>query len=126
MVQTYTAPDRHYDYSFELIMLAYDKRFPTCPDIPQIVSSEILKNITTPDGNITTIERKFVIKVDLPRLLKRAVGMDSEGMVFLQRNTLNRDERSMKIEAWNETFHNYVEIMEECWKENILLHVHTV
>lgn len=41
--------------------------------------------------------------------------MNTEGMIFLARNTLNREERSMKIEAWNETFHNYVEIMEECW-----------
>ena len=38
MVQDYTAPVREYDYTFEYVMEAYEKRFGEngCPDIPII------------------------------------------------------------------------------------------
>lgn len=38
MVQDYTAPVREYDYAFEYVMEAYEKRFGEngCPDIPII------------------------------------------------------------------------------------------
>jgi hypothetical protein len=34
MVQTYQSPVRVYKYPFELVMAAYEKRFPTCEMIP--------------------------------------------------------------------------------------------
>ncbi|XP_056359659.1 SEC14-like protein 5 [Oenanthe melanoleuca] len=34
MVQKYQSPVRVYKYPFELVMAAYEKRFPTCPEIP--------------------------------------------------------------------------------------------
>ena len=38
MVQDYTAPVREYDYAFEYVMEAYEKRFGEngCPEIPII------------------------------------------------------------------------------------------
>ena len=34
MVQTYQSPVRVYKYPFELVMAAYERRFPTCKMIP--------------------------------------------------------------------------------------------
>lgn len=41
MVQTYQSPVRIYKYPFELVMAAYQMRFPTCPQIPIFVGSEV-------------------------------------------------------------------------------------
>lgn len=36
MVQTYQSPVRIYKYPFELVMMAYEKRFPTCPQVKEL------------------------------------------------------------------------------------------
>ena len=42
MVQKYQSPVRVYRYPFELLMQAYEMRFPTCDMIPIIRETEII------------------------------------------------------------------------------------
>ena len=42
MVQKYQSPVRVYKYPFELLMMAYEMRFPTCDMIPIIKETEII------------------------------------------------------------------------------------
>ncbi|XP_040829327.1 SEC14-like protein 5 [Ochotona curzoniae] len=112
MVQKYQSPVRVYKYPFELVMAAYEKRFPTCPQIPVFLGSEILRESRSPDGAVHVVERSCRLRVDAPRLLRKIVGV--EHVVFVQRNVLNWRERSLLIEAHNETFASRVVVQENC------------
>ena len=46
MVQKYQSPVRVYKYPFELLMMAYELRFPTCDMIPIIKETEIIGKYT--------------------------------------------------------------------------------
>ncbi|RMC17892.1 hypothetical protein DUI87_05561 [Hirundo rustica rustica] len=111
MVQKYQSPVRVYKYPFELVMAAYEKRFPTCPEIPVFLGSEILHESKSEDGAIHVIERSCKLNVDAPRLLKKA---GVEYVFFIQKNTVNWRERTLRIEAHNETFANRVVVRETC------------
>lgn len=50
---------------------AYMRRFPKCPLIPVFVDSEVVGENRSDDGAVTVTERRCVIDVDAPRLLKR-------------------------------------------------------
>uniref|UniRef100_A0A8D2J875 SEC14 like lipid binding 5 n=1 Tax=Varanus komodoensis TaxID=61221 RepID=A0A8D2J875_VARKO len=112
MVQKYQSPVRVYKYPFELVMAAYEKRFPTCPEIPVFLGSEILRESKSDDGAIHIIERSCKLNVDAPRLLKKIAGV--EYVFFIQKNTVNWKERTLVIEAHNETFANRVIVLETC------------
>uniref|UniRef100_A0A672TQ13 SEC14 like lipid binding 5 n=1 Tax=Strigops habroptila TaxID=2489341 RepID=A0A672TQ13_STRHB len=112
MVQKYQSPVRVYKYPFELVMAAYEKRFPTCPEIPVFLGSEILHESRSDDGAIHIIERSCKLNVDAPRLLKKIAGV--EYVFFIQKNTVNWKERTLRIEAHNETFANRVVVLETC------------
>uniref|UniRef100_A0A670YGX1 SEC14 like lipid binding 5 n=1 Tax=Pseudonaja textilis TaxID=8673 RepID=A0A670YGX1_PSETE len=112
MVQKYQSPVRVYKYPFELVMAAYEKRFPTCPEIPVFLGSEILRESKSEDGAIHIIERSCKLNVDAPRLLKKIAGV--EYVFFIQKNTVNWRERTLVIEAHNETFANRVIVLETC------------
>ncbi|XP_054850894.1 SEC14-like protein 5 [Eublepharis macularius] len=112
MVQKYQSPVRVYKYPFELVMAAYEKRFPTCPEIPVFLGSEILRESKSDDGAIHIIERSCKLNVDAPRLLKKIAGV--EYVFFIQKNTLNWKERTLLIEAHNETFASRVIVLEIC------------
>ncbi|XP_043088671.1 SEC14-like protein 1 isoform X2 [Puntigrus tetrazona] len=71
MVQKYQSPVRVYKYPFELIMAAYERRFPNCPLIPMFVSSMIISECHSEDEATQVIERRCTVDVDAPRLLKR-------------------------------------------------------
>uniref|UniRef100_A0A803T767 PRELI/MSF1 domain-containing protein n=1 Tax=Anolis carolinensis TaxID=28377 RepID=A0A803T767_ANOCA len=71
MVQKYQSPVRVYKYPFELVMAAYEKRFPTCPEIPVFLGSEVLRESKSDDGALHIIERSCKLNVDVPRLLKK-------------------------------------------------------
>ncbi|XP_049600933.1 SEC14-like protein 1 [Syngnathus scovelli] len=116
MVREYQSPVRVYKHPFELIIAAYNKRFPKCTLIPVFVDSEIINESQSQDGSILVIERRCTIDIDAPRLLKRIAGIDY--LYFIQKNTLNRRERTLVIEVLNETFSNRV-ISSECCKYTV-------
>uniref|UniRef100_A0A3Q3KTG3 SEC14-like protein 1 n=1 Tax=Mastacembelus armatus TaxID=205130 RepID=A0A3Q3KTG3_9TELE len=64
------------------------------------------------DGSTLVTERRCVIDIDAPRLLKRIAGVDY--LYFIQKNTLSRSERTLRIEVHNETFSNRVMVRECC------------
>ncbi|XP_030915798.1 SEC14-like protein 1 isoform X2 [Geospiza fortis] len=112
MVQKYQSPVRVYKHPFELIMAAYERRFPTCPLIPMFVASDTVSEYKSEDEAIHVIERRCKLDIDAPRLLKKIAGVDY--VYFVQKNSLNRRERTLHIEAYNETFSNRVIINEHC------------
>ncbi|XP_061888629.1 SEC14-like protein 1 isoform X3 [Entelurus aequoreus] len=112
MVQKYQSPVRVYKYPFELVMSAYERRFPTCHLIPMFVASDVVDEETSEDQSTHRVERRCALDVDAPRLLKRIAGVDY--VYFIQKNTLNQKERTLHIESHNETFSNRVIIHEIC------------
>ncbi|XP_068590773.1 LOW QUALITY PROTEIN: SEC14-like protein 1 [Cebidichthys violaceus] len=112
MVQKYQSPVRVYKHPFELVMAAYERRFPTCHLIPMFVASDVVEEETNEDGSTTRVERRCALDVDAPRLLKRIAGVDY--VYFIQKNILNRKERTLHIDSHNETFSNRVIISETC------------
>ncbi|XP_041134387.1 SEC14-like protein 5 isoform X4 [Polyodon spathula] len=112
MVQKYQSPVRVHKYPFEMVMAAYERRFPTCPQIPVFLGSEILSESRSEDGSLHVLERSCKLNVDAPRLLKKIAGV--EFVYFIQKNTLNWKERTLLIEAHNETFSNRVTVNETC------------
>jgi hypothetical protein len=71
MVQKYQSPVRVYRYPFELVMAAYEKRFPTCPMIPVFLGSDITSEFYSEDGAVDIIERRCRLNIDAPYLLKK-------------------------------------------------------
>uniref|UniRef100_A0A8C2GS81 Uncharacterized protein n=1 Tax=Cyprinus carpio TaxID=7962 RepID=A0A8C2GS81_CYPCA len=71
MVQKYQSPVRVYKHPFELVMAAYERRFPTCHLIPMFVDSDVISEETSEDRSFHKIERRCKLDVDAPRLLKR-------------------------------------------------------
>uniref|UniRef100_A0A665V695 SEC14-like protein 1 n=1 Tax=Echeneis naucrates TaxID=173247 RepID=A0A665V695_ECHNA len=112
MVQEYQSPVRVYKHPFELIMAAYIRRFPKCPLIPVFAGSEVVSENQSEDGAVLITERRCTIDIDAPRLLKRIAGVDY--LYFIQKNTLNRRDRTLHIEVHNETFSNRVIVCECC------------
>ncbi|XP_015791583.1 SEC14-like protein 1 [Tetranychus urticae] len=112
MVQKYKSPIRVYKYPFELVMKAYEKRFPTCDMIPIFVGSEIIHEEESDDGAVQIIERRCKLNVEAPYLLKKMSGIDY--FYCIQRNTLDRRKRTLVIEAWNESFASRIHIKEYC------------
>eukprot|EP00079_Xenopus_tropicalis_P029747 XP_012825399.1 PREDICTED: SEC14-like protein 5 isoform X1 [Xenopus tropicalis] len=112
MVQKYQSPVRVYKYPFELVMAAYEKRFPTCPQIPVFLGSDILQEHKSEDGALHVVERSCKLNVDAPRLLKKIAGV--EFVYFIQKNTVNWKDRTLLIEAHNETFSSRVLVNETC------------
>lgn len=112
MVQKYQSPVRVYKHPFELVMAAYQKRFPTCKMIPVFLGSDILREEKSEDGAHHFVERKCRLAVDAPYLLKKIVGVDH--VVFIQKNTLDRRNRTLKIEAFNDSFSSRIVIKENC------------
>ncbi|KAG7459956.1 hypothetical protein MATL_G00216080 [Megalops atlanticus] len=112
MVQKYQSPVRVHKYPFEMVMAAYDRRFPTCPLIPVFLGSEVLDEVTSEDGSVRTVERRCKLHVDAPRLLKKIAGV--EHVYFIQKNIYNWKDRTLLIEAHNETFASRVTVTETC------------
>lgn len=113
MVQEYTSPVRVYEYPFEMVMAAYERRFPTCEMIPAFLGSDIADEYKSEDGAIHVVERRCRLHVDAPYLLRKIAGIDHA--VFIQKNSLNRRDRTLKIEARNETFDTRLKITEHCY-----------
>lgn len=112
MVQKYNSPVRVYKYPFELLMRAYEMRFPTCDMIPIIKETDIIEEDLSPDGSVHMVDRRAKLNVDAPYLLKKMMGV--EHLLFRQRNTKDLKARTLHIEAWNESFDTRIEINEYC------------
>ncbi|UJR31469.1 hypothetical protein I4U23_018958 [Adineta vaga] len=112
MVQKYQSPVRVYRYPFELVMAAYEKRFPTCPMIPVFLGSDITSEYHSEDGAEDIIERRCRLNIDAPYLLKKIVNVDH--VIFLQKNHLDRRQRILRIDACNESFSSRLIIKEFC------------
>ncbi|OZC09224.1 CRAL/TRIO domain protein [Onchocerca flexuosa] len=113
MVQTYQSPVRIYKYPFEMVMAAYEKRFPTCPQIPIFVGSEITYEYHSEDGAEEVIERKCQLNIDAPYLVKKIAGVDY--VYFAQKNSLDRRKRTLIIEARNISFTTRIDVKETCF-----------
>jgi hypothetical protein len=96
MVQKYQSPVRVYRYPFELVMAAYEKRFPTCPMIPVFLGSDITSEFHSEDGAVDTIERRCRLNIEAPYLLKK---VNSEYLIFC----LRRKKKEFVIFLRNET-----------------------
>ncbi|KAK3760718.1 hypothetical protein RRG08_010689 [Elysia crispata] len=112
MVHTYQSPVRVYKYPFELVMAAYEKRFPTCKMIPVFLGSDITHEYKSEDGAEHIVERRCRLNVDAPYLLRKIVGV--EHVIFIQKNHLNRRDRTLDITAHNESFASRISIHEHC------------
>ncbi|KAL5018685.1 hypothetical protein ScPMuIL_004407 [Solemya velum] len=112
MVQKYQSPVRVYKHPFELVMAAYEKRFPTCKMIPVFLGSDIMFEYKSKNGAVHSVERRCRLNVDAPYLLKKIVGVDH--VVFIQKNHLDRKNRTLEIDAHNESFSSRVIINEHC------------
>ncbi|EFN74781.1 Protein real-time [Camponotus floridanus] len=112
MVQQYQSPVRVYKHPFALVMMAYERRFPTCPQIPVFVGCEIMLDEESEDGAVRTTERRCKLNVDAPYILKKIIGVDF--VYFIQRNVLDRRNNVLEIEAYNESFATRVTVIEKC------------
>uniref|UniRef100_A0A0V0GBY7 Putative phosphatidylinositol transfer protein sec14 n=1 Tax=Triatoma dimidiata TaxID=72491 RepID=A0A0V0GBY7_TRIDM len=112
MVQKYQSPVRVYKYPFELVMMAYERRFPSCPQIPVVINCEIISDWSSGDSSLRKTERRCKLHVDAPYILKKIIGVDH--VYFIQKNSLNLRNRTLDIEAYNESFQSRVVVMETC------------
>jgi hypothetical protein len=86
MVQQYQSPVRIYKKPFELVMMAYELRFPTCEMIPIVKETEIIDEEVDENTGVHVIDRRAKLNIDAPYLLKKIMGV--EDLIFRQRNTL--------------------------------------
>ncbi|XP_050077208.1 protein real-time isoform X1 [Anopheles maculipalpis] len=112
MVQKYESPVRIYKYPFELVVAAYERRFPTCPQMPIVLDCEIIEDSVYDDGARRDTKRRCKIAVEAPYLIKKIIGVDV--VFFIQKNFLDMKTRTLNIEATNESFATRVEIFEKC------------
>ncbi|XP_033172926.1 protein real-time [Drosophila mauritiana] len=112
MVQKFQSPVRVYKYPFELVMKAYERRFPTCPQMPIVLDCEVIKDESLEDGAKRNTSRRCKLAVDAPYIFKKLIGVDH--VYFLQHNFLDMANRTLSIEAVNESFSSRIEIFERC------------
>merc|ERR1712226_1419186 len=93
-------------------MTAYEMRFPTCDMIPIIKETTIVEEDVSADGSVHMVDRRAKLNVDAPYLLKKMMGV--EFLLFRQRNTLDKKNRVLRIDAWNESFASRIIINEIC------------
>ncbi|KAH8375703.1 hypothetical protein KR009_002629 [Drosophila setifemur] len=112
MGQKFHSPVRVYKYPFELVMKAYERRFPTCPQMPIVLDCEVLKDELLENGAKRNTSRRCKLAVDAPYIFKKLIGVDF--VFFLQHNFLDMSNRTLSIEAVNESFSSRIEIFERC------------
>lgn len=54
-----------------LFLQAYERRFPTCPQIPVFVGCDITLDEESENGEIRTTERRCKLNVEAPYILKK-------------------------------------------------------
>lgn len=76
MVQKYQSPVRVYKWPFELLMRAYELRFPTCDMIPIIKETEVIEEDLSQDTAVHMVDRRAKLNVEAPYLLKKLMGVE--------------------------------------------------
>lgn len=112
MVQEYVSPVRVYKYPFELVMAAYERRFPSCPQIPIVVECQVKEDSWSADNSQRHTTRRCQLSVEAPYLIKKMIGVDF--IYFIQKNHLDLKGRVLAIEACNESFSSRVTVIERC------------
>ncbi|XP_030029822.2 protein real-time isoform X1 [Manduca sexta] len=112
MVQEYVSPVRVHKYPFEMVMAAYERRFPNCPQIPVVIDCAITEDSWSADDSQRHTTRRCQLNVEAPYLLKKMIGVDY--IYFIQKNHLDLKGRVLEIEATNETFASRVGVVEKC------------
>ncbi|SPP86173.1 protein real-time isoform X1 [Drosophila guanche] len=112
MVQKFQSPVRVYKHPFELVMKAYERRFPKCPQMPIVLDCDIIKDESLENGAKRNTSRRCKLAVDAPYIFKKLIGVDF--VYFLQHNYLDMSARTLSIEAVNESFSSRIEIFERC------------
>ncbi|XP_035439828.1 protein real-time isoform X2 [Spodoptera frugiperda] len=112
MVQEYQSPVRVHKFTFEMVMAAYERRFPNCPQIPVVVECLITDDSWSSDDSQRQTTRRCQLNVEAPYLLKKMIGVDY--IYFIQKNNLDLKKRVLEIEATNETFSSRVGVVEKC------------
>lgn len=91
---------------------AYERRFPTCPQMPIVLDCQVIHDIYSDNGAKRETKRRCKLAVEAPYLFKKMIGIDVA--FFFQTNFLDMRARMLTIEATNETFSSRVEIFEKC------------
>ncbi|CAH0692090.1 unnamed protein product [Spodoptera exigua] len=91
---------------------AYERRFPSCPQIPVVVECVITDDSWSADDSQRQTTRRCQLNVEAPYLLKKMIGVDY--IYFIQKNNLDLKKRVLEIEATNETFSSRVGVVEKC------------
>ncbi|XP_067620289.1 protein real-time [Eurosta solidaginis] len=112
MVQKFQSPVRVYKHPFELVMMAYERRFPKCPQMPIVLDCELIQDEILENGAKRHSKRRCKLAVDAPYIFKKLIGVDF--VYFLQTNYLDLANRTLSIEAVNESFSSRIEIFERC------------
>lgn len=95
-----------------MLLQAYERRFPTCPQMPIVLDCEVIKDESLEDGAKRNTSRRCKLAVDAPYIFKKLIGVDH--VYFLQHNFLDMANRTLSIEAVNESFSSRIEIFERC------------
>ncbi|RVE45759.1 hypothetical protein evm_009607 [Chilo suppressalis] len=106
--------DRRFLVTHPMIELlpAYERRFPSCPQIPVVLDCLITEDSWSDDDSQRDTTRRCQLNVEAPYLLKKMIGVDY--VYFIQKNHLDLESRVLEIEATNETFAARVGVVEKC------------
>lgn len=80
--------------------------------MPIVLDCEIIKDECLENGAKRNTSRRCKLAVDAPYIFKKLIGVDF--VFFLQHNYLDMTNRTLSIEAVNESFSSRIEIFERC------------
>ena len=106
---------RHvYPHSWELMLASFDARFPTHPRVPELLSTVISARAVSAGGAREAYHRETVCGVDVPWMIKRAVGIDT--ITFQSECTVDHEARTLELTTQNVTFRDGGLSMDEVCK----------
>ena len=92
----------HYNHSFEVVVKAYNERFPTHPKMPMVKDTVVTNLKEYPDEGRVTYERTVVATADdVPWIVRRAIGM--KDVTFKAQVVEDYRKREMTISSVNVT-----------------------
>ena len=55
------------------MLQAYERRFPVCPLVPQLLATDVLREEKSDDGAHHTVERRCTIDFEVPYILRKVL-----------------------------------------------------